>query len=76
MDDGRIEPRGAVGENILDWKIVRRVDSSTGEAPVFGEGLYPVTDNPSTNAYNRNSLANPAFYGAPFRLRLGLDYDF
>ncbi len=61
-----------VGENILDWTVVKRVDPSTGKAPKAGEGQYV---NPTQ--FDRNSvLSNPAYYGQPLRLRLGVDYDF
>jgi hypothetical protein len=61
-----------VGENILDWKVVKRVDPSTGKAPKAGEGQY-VQPTP----FDINSvLTNPAYYGQPLRVRLGVDYDF
>jgi hypothetical protein len=61
-----------IAENLLNWKIVKRVDPSTGQAPTAGEGQYP---NPTP--YQINSiLTNPGIYGPPFRVRLGLDYDF
>ena len=61
-----------VGENILDWSVVKRVDPATGKAPVAGEGQYV---NPTQ--YDVNSvLTNPAYYGQPLRIRLGVDYDF
>jgi outer membrane receptor protein involved in Fe transport len=61
-----------VGENILDWKIVKRVDPSTGKAPQAGSGQYV---NPTPYDYNA-VLTNPAYYGQPLRVRLGVDYDF
>jgi hypothetical protein len=61
-----------VGENILDWTVVKRVDPSTGKAPKAGAGQY---ENPTQFDYNA-VLTNPAYYGAPLRVRLGVDYDF
>jgi outer membrane receptor protein involved in Fe transport len=61
-----------IGENILDWKVVRRVDPSTGEAPEAGAGQYL---NPTPFDINA-VLTNPAYYGTPLRIRLGVDYDF
>ncbi|MEP7027360.1 MAG: hypothetical protein ABI960_02085, partial [Candidatus Eisenbacteria bacterium] len=61
-----------VGENILDWTVVRRVDPSTGKAPKAGAGQYV---NPTQFEIN-SVLTNPAYYGQPLRLRLGVDYDF
>ncbi len=61
-----------MGENIFDWKVVKRVDPSTGKAPKAGEGQY-VQPTP----FDINSvLTNPAYYGQPLRVRLGVDYDF
>jgi hypothetical protein len=61
-----------VGENILDWKIVRRVDSSTGDVPKAGEGQY---QQPTQFEIN-GTINNPGNYGPPARWRLGVDYDF
>jgi len=61
-----------VAENLLDWKVVKRLDPSTGEAPKAGAGLY---QDPTQFDYNA-TLTNPGVYGTPFRLRLGVDYDF
>ncbi len=61
-----------IGENILDWKVVKRVDPSTGKAPARGEGQYVDPTPFEVNAV----LTNPAYFGAPRRLRLGVDYDF
>jgi outer membrane receptor protein involved in Fe transport len=61
-----------VGENVLDWKIVRRVDSSTGDAPKAGVGQF---QQPTEFEIN-GTLNNPSLYGPPARWRLGLDYDF
>jgi hypothetical protein len=59
-------------ENLLNSKIVKRLDPSTGEAPRAGAGQY---QNPTQ--YQVNSvLTNPGVYGPPFSIRLGLDYDF
>ena len=61
-----------VAENLLDWKVVKRVDPSTGEAPKAGEGQYV-----QPTEYEINSvLTNPAYYGPPLRIRIGVDYDF
>jgi hypothetical protein len=61
-----------IAENLLDWKVVKRVDNSTGEAPKAGAGQY---ERPTP--YEVNSvLTNPAYYGQPLRLRFGFDYDF
>ncbi len=60
------------GENILDWDVARRVDSSTGKAPKAGEGQYV---NPTQFEIN-SVLSNPGFYGPGMRWRLGVDYDF
>ncbi len=61
-----------VAENLLNWKIVKRIDPSTGEAPVAGAGEY---ERPTQYQVN-STLTNPGIYGPPFRVRLGLDYDF
>ncbi|MGH7726196.1 MAG: TonB-dependent receptor [Candidatus Eiseniibacteriota bacterium] len=59
-------------ENLLDWEIVRRLDSNTGEAPQEGQGMYV-----SPSQFDRDAvLTNPANYGTPRRWRLGVDYDF
>jgi outer membrane receptor protein involved in Fe transport len=61
-----------IAENLLDWKVVKRVDPSTGEQPKEGEGQY-VQPTP----YEVNSvLTNPAYLGPPLRIRIGVDYDF
>jgi outer membrane receptor protein involved in Fe transport len=61
-----------MAENLLNWKIVKRLDPSTGQSPTAGEGEYV---NPTQ--YEINSvLDNPGIYGPPLRVRLGLDYDF
>jgi hypothetical protein len=52
--------------------VVKRVDPSTGKAPKAGAGQY---ENPTQFDYNA-VLTNPAYYGAPLRVRLGVDYDF
>jgi outer membrane receptor protein involved in Fe transport len=61
-----------VVENLLNQKIVKRLDASTGEAPMAGAGQY---QNPTQYDYN-SVLTNPGIYGPPLRVRLGLDYDF
>ena len=61
-----------VGENILNDRVVKRVDPNTGRAPTAGEGQYR-----RPTAYEVNSvLDNPGVYGPPARWRLGIDYDF
>ncbi len=59
-------------ENLLNWKLVKRLDPATGEAPAAGVGQYP---NPTQFQYN-SVLTNPGNYGPPFSVRLGFDYDF
>jgi outer membrane receptor protein involved in Fe transport len=61
-----------IAENLLDWNVVKRVDPSTGKAPTSGEGQYV---NPTQFEVN-SVLINPAYYGPPLRIRLGVDYDF
>jgi outer membrane receptor protein involved in Fe transport len=60
------------GENILDWTIARRVDSSTGRVPEAGEGQYVDPTEFEVNAV----LSNPGYVGPGMRWRLGIDYDF
>jgi len=61
-----------IAENLLDWKVVKRVDPSTGKQPVAGEGQYV-----QPTQYEINSvLTNPAYVGPPLRIRIGVDYDF
>ena len=61
-----------IAENLLDWDVVKKVDPSTGQRPVAGEGQYV---NPTQ--YDINSvLTNPAYLGPPLRIRFGVDYDF
>jgi outer membrane receptor protein involved in Fe transport len=60
-----------VGENILDWTVVKKIDPKTGQAPVAGVGSY-VPLVPSVIA----AASNPANIGPPLRIRLGVDYDF
>ena len=61
-----------IAENLLDWDVVKRVDPSTGKGPKSGEGQYV---NPTPFEVN-SVLTNPAYYGPPLRIRLGVDYDF
>ena len=61
-----------MGENILDWVVVKRVDPSTCKRPVAGAGQY---QNPTHFDIN-SVLNNPAYLGPPLRVRLGVDYDF
>jgi len=61
-----------VVENLLNQKIIKRLDPSTGGAPMAGAGQY---QNPTPYDYN-SVLTNPGIYGPPLRVRLGLDYDF
>ena len=61
-----------IAENLLDWKVVKRVDPSTGKQPKEGEGQYV-----RPTQYEINSvLTNPAYVGPPLRIRIGVDYDF
>ncbi len=61
-----------VGENVLNWDIVRRVDPSTGEVPKEGQGQYQTPTDFEING----TINNPSNYGAPSRWRLAVDYDF
>jgi len=63
-----------IAENLLNWKVVNRLDPFTGQAPQAGEGIDTYR-HPTPFTVN-GTLDNPFIYGPPLRVRLGLDYDF
>jgi outer membrane receptor protein involved in Fe transport len=64
--------------NVFDNPAVRRVDSSTGQVPTFGEGRWSegnLTTDVSEQVI-RDRLDDPSYYGEGRNMRLGIEVSF
>jgi outer membrane receptor protein involved in Fe transport len=59
-------------DNLFDDRIVRTIDSETGEAPVPGVGTYRDQGNSIYTAYQ---LSDPSIFGASRSARLGMGIE-
>lgn len=62
--------------NVLDAKILRTVDSNTGEAPALYRGTYTYLSPDASAQKVADRLANPAYYAEPRSLRLAMEVNF